>query len=120
MAKAPGQSGSISRETFEHERIRQLEKQLADGKSAMEEMRRKLDYVLQERGLECAINEAVGRFETMFAPLKALAPVHDFGELRGAVVALRRSLRRPNFDAPPTNFGEVFDGTGHPKGGTAA
>jgi len=120
MAKGPVQSGSASHDAYEQERIRQLEKQLEDGRSAMEDMRRKLDYVLQERGLECAIGEAVGRFETMLAPLKSLAPVHDFGTLRGAVVALRRSLRRPNFDAPPTNFGEVFDGTGHPKGGTAA
>lgn len=101
-----------------------LMEELKESRGEVQAMRLQVNGLLRDQGLECAIQDAAGRLETIFAPLQSLVPVRDFETAKGAVTALRRSLKRANFDAPPTDFGSVFDGNGNvvdnPKGSSAS
>lgn len=101
-------------------KVRNLEIELSQCAVEMEKMRYELSCFMRDQGLATALYATADQFKEIFAPLKALATVRTLGDEQHAIAALRTILARPNFDAPPTDFGRVFQATGSYKGETAS
>lgn len=102
------------------ERIRQLEKELKAHRAKVDAMEDKFSAMLRESGLERAIYVGIEQVQKALEPLQSFAPVRKFGREREAIVALRRSLRRPDYETLETNFGPAIPGVDQSTEETAA
>lgn len=89
-------------------RIRELEAQLKQSRDEIGVLRRDLNAVLRDQGLECAIEVATGKLERIFAPLRAIAPERSLDKAEAALIGeLRSSLARADLNDVEDNGGPL-------------
>jgi hypothetical protein len=112
----PGQGPGTGSEA----RIRELEAQLQQSASEIDGLRRDLNAVMRDQGLEHAIGDATQKLERIFAPLRAIAPERRLDEAEGQLISqLRASLARADL-SDAYDSGERLPADHRPYSETAA
>ena len=97
----------------ERRRIKQLEAELRT-------VRSDLDAVQRNQSLETIVYNGFTSLQKVLAPLGSLAPVREFGPEAASIVALRKSLNRPDFAQIETDFAPIDVNQSQQKGDSAA